>query len=107
MVSDASNVRSIINTFYETQDQAAQSRKTSGEQGDEITRALSVIRRVLPPLPETGPLSEWLSQTIAVLESERHNYCQEEEDSLGCGNATFEQLITQFISLEPTLAMTY
>ncbi|MEC4677435.1 MAG: hypothetical protein VST69_01600, partial [Nitrospirota bacterium] len=95
------------NAFYEAQDQEIENRKTSGEPGGDITHALSVIRRVLPPLPETGPLSEWLSQTIAILESEQQNYRQQEEDLTGCGSATFGELLTRLISLEPTLAMTY
>ncbi len=104
-MSDVSSLRSTINTFYEAQDQEVENRKISGEPGGDITRALSVIRRVLPPLPEAGPLSEWLSQTIAVLESEHQNYRQQEEDLTGCGSATFEDLLTRLISLEPTLAI--
>ncbi|VAX31836.1 hypothetical protein MNBD_NITROSPIRAE01-1354 [hydrothermal vent metagenome] len=106
-MSDVSNLRSTINAFYQAQDQALENRKTSSEPGGDITRALSIIRRILPPLPDTGPLSEWLSQTIAVLESEHQNYCQQEEDLTGCGSATFGELLTRLISLEPTLAMTY
>ncbi len=104
-MSEVSNLRSIINAFYEAQDQEVENRKISGEPRGDITHVLAIIRGVLPPLPETGPLSEWLSQTIAILESERQNYCQEEEDLTGCGSATFGELLTRLISLEPTLAI--